>query len=86
MTSAISSGLQGYDRGEAIVNNAAAQIASGPSAQLATAKPGSTTPVDSSDLSSTAVSLLQGKNSAIANLATIHVADEMQKSTFDMLA
>ncbi len=69
-----------------MVNSAAAQIAKGPSPQLGNPKPGSTTPADSSDLSSTAVSLLQGKNSATANLATIRVADQMQKSLIDMLA
>jgi flagellar hook protein FlgE len=84
MTPAISSGLQGYDRAEATVNTAAAQIANYPAAQTGTSKPG-TTPADSADLSTTAVSLLQGKNSAQANLATIHVADQMQKSLIDML-
>ncbi len=77
MTSAISFGLQGYHRGEAMLNTAAAQIAG--------AKPSSTRTADFSDLSSAAVSLIQGKNSGVANLASIHVADEMQKSTINML-
>lgn len=85
MTSAISSGFEGYARGEAMVNNAAARIANYPAQQL-----GKTAPVansaDSADLSSAAVSLLQGKNSAQANLATIHVADQMQQSLIDILA
>lgn len=85
MMSAISSGLQGYDRAEATVNTAAAQVANYPSAQLGGSKAISSSG-DSVDLSSTAVSLLAGKDSAQANLATIHVADEMQKSLFDMLA
>jgi hypothetical protein len=84
MTPAISSGLQGYNRAEATVNTAAAQIANYPGSQLGTPKPG-TTPTDSADLSTTAVSLLQGKNNARANLATIHVADQMQKSLIEML-
>ncbi len=84
MTSAISSGLQGYDRAEATVNTAAAQIANYPAAQVGSSKSG-TTAGDSVDLSATAVSLMQGKDSAQANLATIHVADQMQKSLFDML-
>jgi hypothetical protein len=84
MTSAISSGLQGYDRAEGTVNTAAAHIANYPAVQVGSSK-SSTTAGDSVDLSATAVSLLQGKDSAQANLATIHVADEMQKSLFDML-
>jgi hypothetical protein len=84
MTPAISSAVQGYDRAESMVNSAAAQIANYPSAQSGSAKAAST-PADSADLSATAVSLLQGKNSAQANLATFHVADEMQKSLIDML-
>lgn len=84
MISAISSGLQGYDRAEATVNTAAAQIANYPSTQVGSSK-SSAIPGDSVDLSATAVSLLQGKDSAQANLATIHVADEMQKSLFDMV-
>ena len=84
MTQAISSGMQGYDRAEAMVNTAAAQIANYPAAQLGNAKSAATSG-ESADLSSTAVSLLQGKNSAQANLATIHVADQMQKSVIDML-
>ena len=81
MTPAISSGLQGYDRAEATVNAAAARIANYPAT---TVNPGATTP-DSADLSSTAVSLLQGKNMATANLAAIHAADQMQKSVLDIL-
>lgn len=84
MTSAISSGLQGYDRAETTVNTAAAQIANYPSTQAGTSKTGITT-ADSADLSTTAVSLIEGKNSAQANLATIHIADQMQKSLIDML-
>ncbi len=83
MTSAISSGLQGYDRAEATVNTAAAQIANYPAARVGSSQ-SSTIAGDSVDLSATAVSLLQGKDSAQANLATIHVADDMQKSLFDM--
>ena len=85
MTSAISSGLQGYARAEATVNTAAAQIANYPSAQLGNSKTAPASSEDSVDLSSTAVSLLQGKNSAQANLATLHVADQMQQSLIDML-
>ncbi len=84
MTTAISSGMQGYDRAEAMVNHAATQIANFPSSPLAAAKPG-IIPADSTDLSTAAVSLIEGKNSADANLGTIHVADQMQKSLIDML-
>lgn len=85
MTPAISSGWQGYDRAEATVNNAAAKIANYPATQLGNSQTRAL-PQDSSDLSSTAVSLLQGRNSAQANLATIHVADQMEKSLLDVFA
>lgn len=84
MTSAISSGLQGYNRAEATVNTAAAQIANYPSGQLGKANSAST-PTDSVDLSSTAVSLLAGRDNAQANVATMKVADEMQKTLLDMV-
>ena len=87
MTSAISSGLQGYNRAEATVNTAAVQIANFPASQtgrIASSSSGST-PADTADLSTSAVSLLQGRNDASANLGTIRVAEQMQKSLIDML-
>lgn len=84
MTSAISFGVQGYDRAEATVSAAAAQIANFSSAQPGSAGAATIAP-DSADLSATAVSLIQGKDSAQASLATIHVAEQMQKSLIDLL-
>lgn len=84
MTSAISSGLQGYDRSEAMVNNAAANVANYPSTQAGTQKPAAASG-DAVDLSTNAVSLLQGKNDGEANLATIRVSDNMEQSAIDML-
>jgi hypothetical protein len=84
MTSAMSSGTLGYSHAEALVNTAAANIASYPSTPVGNSL-SATTSGDSVDLSSNAASLIEGKNSAQANLATIHVADEMQKSLIDMI-
>lgn len=66
------------------MNDAAAQIASWPSAQLGSvdATRGSS---DMVDLSQSVIALLEGELSAQANLNVIHSADEMQKSLIDLL-
>ena len=78
MTSAISSGLQGYERAETLVNRAAANIGNSSPATAATS-------FDSADLSSNAISLLEGKDGAQANLATIHVSEQIQQSLLDLV-
>ena len=47
---------------------------------------GSGAPEDSVDLTSSIVSLIQAKNDFAANLKTVKVADEMQRTALDLLA
>lgn len=84
MTSAISSGLAGYQQAEDTVNHAADQIAAWPAGQLANTNSANASG-DSVDLSDSMMSLLQGQIGAQANLNTIHVADDMQQSLIDLV-
>ena len=47
---------------------------------------GSNAPEDTVDLSANMVALIQAKNDFTANLNTVKVADEMQRTALDMLA
>jgi Flagellar basal body rod FlgEFG protein C-terminal len=70
--------LGGLQQAEGVVNQAASKIAhlSFPAAN----------PQDQVSLSDQAVALLEGKTSFEANLGSIKVADEMQKSTLSLIA
>ena len=75
MTIGMTSSLQGMQRAEAQFNQAAQNIAQGPST--------STTPapqVDTVDLSAQAVALIQSKNSFEANTAAFKVSNEMTQA------
>lgn len=75
---AISSALGGLQQAESLLNRTANHIAQAASP--------SSDPTDQVSLSDDAVSLLQAKNSYAANLGSIKVADEMQKSALSLLA
>ena len=68
--------LGGMQRAEDRVNSAAQRIASAPFQP----------PGDSADLSTEAVGLLDARNAFAANVKVAHVADEMARSTLDILA
>lgn len=70
---AASSGLQ---QAESRVNAIAGKIAVSGDGNAA----------DSVDLSTQAVALIQARNDFSANIGTLKVVDEMQKSLFDLLA
>ena len=70
--------LGGLQQADDQVNRTASQLARSPFSTGA--------PQDQVSLSDAAVSLLAAKSSFNANLDSIKVADEMQKSTFSMLA
>jgi flagellar hook protein FlgE len=72
MTPAISAAIGGLDQAARLLNQTASRLAESPQDQVS--------------LSDEAVSLLQAKNSYQANLNSIKVADEMQKSTLNLLA
>lgn len=72
--------LQGLDQAQAALESAATKIAS--VGTLSPDSPG----VDSVDLSAEMVALLSAKNAFSVNIATLKVADEVQKSTIDILA
>jgi len=74
---AVSTALQGLHRAEDLLDRTASLLARSPS---------STAPLDNISLSDAAVALLQAKNSYEANLGTIKVADEIQKSTLTLIA
>jgi flagellar basal body rod protein FlgC len=69
--------LGGLDRAYTQFQNAANQIAG---AGAASAGP------DAVDLSSAAVSMVAASDNFAANIATLKVADDMQKHTLDILA
>ncbi|HTQ55336.1 MAG TPA: flagellar basal body rod C-terminal domain-containing protein [Bryobacteraceae bacterium] len=71
----VSAALSGLQRAETLVNQSAAQLA-----QASLSASGQVS------LSDSAVTLLAAKNGYQANLDSIKVADEMQKSTLSLLA
>jgi len=76
---AISSALQGLDRANTQLNSAAAQIA-----DLASRSAAGNGPVDTVDLSSEMVGLMSAQNAFDANLATLEIADQMQKALYNV--
>lgn len=72
--------LQGIDQAQTQLEGAAAGIAS-----AATLSPDSAT-ADTVSLSTEVVALLSAKNAFSANLATLKVADQIQKNVVDLLA
>ena len=85
MSPAISSALEGVNQAEEQVNAAAVQIATGRSSTGAsTAKPAGSA-ADSVDMSTSIVSLMEGKTNFAANLKTIHAVDEMDKHLIDLV-
>lgn len=72
MTIGMTSSLQGMQRAETQFNQAAQNIAQGPSL--------TSTQVDTVDLSAQAVALIQAKNSFEANTAALKVGDEMTQT------
>ncbi len=72
--------LQGLDQAGAQLASAASNIASFQANTPAGAG------VDTVDLSAAVVALLSAKNSYSANVATVKMAEEIQKTTIDLLA
>jgi hypothetical protein len=72
--------LQGLQQADTQLASAASKIASFQSST----PPGAS--VDTVDLSAAVVALLSAKNSYSANAATVKVAEEIQKTTIDLLA
>lgn len=72
--------LQGLQQADTQLQSAATKIASFGATSAAGAN------ADTVDLSASVVSLLSGKDQYLANLDTLKVADEIQKSTLDMIA
>jgi hypothetical protein len=86
MLQAISSAQQGLQSSEVQVDRAAAQISAWPSAGQFAATGSSGPPaVDRVDLSSAAVSLSQATDAHAADTRVIHVVDDMQKQTLNMV-
>ena len=73
---AISSALGGLHRAETLLNQTASQLAQSPFAA----------PEDQISLSDAAVALIEARSSYQANLNSIKVADQMQKSTLSLIA
>ena len=73
---ALNTALQGMQHAETNFNAAAERIA-----QTSTAPSD-----DSASLSQSSVTLLQSKNDFAANVKAAHVADDMTKTTLDLLA
>ena len=73
---AFSSALQGISRAEGQLNKAAGDI------DRASVAPSA---VDSVDLSTSMVALLESRNNFAANTKVLKIADEMQKSLLDVL-
>jgi flagellar hook protein FlgE len=71
--------LQGMARATSMVDRAAGRIARLP-------MDASATPTDTVDLSTEMVNLLQGQRSFEANVKSAQTADEMTRTTLDMLA
>jgi len=72
--------LQGLQAADQQLDKAAASIASAASLSPDTA------PADAVDLSAEMIALLAAKNAFAANLATLKVADDVQKSAIDLIA
>ena len=72
--------LQGLQQADTQLASAASKIASFQSNTSAGAN------LDTVDLSAVMVALLSAKNSFWANAATVKVAEEIQKTTVDLLA
>jgi flagellar hook protein FlgE len=72
--------LQGLDRAQVALENVATQLASTSTLSADSAS------TDTVDLSSEMVALLSAKNVFSANLATLKVADQLQKSVIDLMA
>jgi hypothetical protein len=70
--------LQGLDQAQTALETAASKIAS-----AGTLSPDS---ADAVDISAEMVALLSARNMFSVNLATLKVADEVQKSVIDILA
>lgn len=70
--------LQGLNQADALLEQAAVTIASGG------ASGGSS--VNTADLASEIVDLSSAKNQFAVNLSTLKVADEIQKTTVDLIA
>jgi len=74
---AISAALGGLHQAESLLNQTASRLAQSPLSTSA--------PQDQVSLSDDMVALLQAKTSYQANLDSIKVADEMQKSTLSLI-
>lgn len=72
--------LAGMSRASSDFDHAAARIARSSVPTASAASPG-----DSVDLSQDVVALLQAKNDFEANTKTVHVLDDMARSTLDMI-
>jgi hypothetical protein len=70
--------LQGLEGAQGQFNRAASKLSTATSPSLSTA--------DETDLSQAAVGLLAAKNDFEGNLEVLKVADQMERSTIDMLA
>ncbi len=75
---AIAAGLAGLQQADKLLNQTASRLAQLPLSARASQ--------DSVSLSGNAVALLQARNSYQANLDSVKVADEMQRSTLSLLA
>jgi flagellar hook protein FlgE len=72
--------LQGLQQADAQLGSAASKIASFGASSPTGAN------LDTVDLSAAVVALLSAKNLYSANLSTVKVADETQKTTIDLIA
>ncbi len=87
MLQAISSALQGLQQSEVQVDRAAAQISAWPSSGQFAATGSSAPPaVDTVDLSSAAISLSQATDAHSTDLKVLHVVDDLQKQTLNMIS
>lgn len=78
MDVAATAALDGLQQAESRVNAIAGKIASSGGGNAADSS-------DSVDLSTQAVALIQAREDFSANIGTLKVVDEMQKSLFDLL-
>jgi flagellar hook protein FlgE len=72
--------LQGMERAQAHVEQAAGRLAS------IGANSSESSPVDTVDLSQEVLALLAAKNDFAANVATLKIANQIQKQTVNLLA
>ena len=78
--SAISSALSGINEGEYQLNSAAVRLSA---ASVGTSDSAG---IDSVDLSSTIVALIQARNQVATSVKVAHTAQDVEKSLFSLLA